>query len=151
MIEMVRIIMTNCRVLQICRQVNLKLIKDKCNFKCTQVPFFGEIITRNGVQPYPPKLTAMMEMPPPKKKKNSNAFLGIINYLSKFSPNTAHICEAPRQLKSVKTEWTWNATYQKLFDKAKSVIKEDACMKFYDKTKPLYLDTDANKKWQKLP
>ena len=34
----------------------------------------------------------------------------------------------------------WNATYKKkLVDKAKSIIKEDACMKFYDKTQPLYL------------
>ena len=29
------------RVLQRCRQVNLKLDKDKCHFRCTSVPFFG--------------------------------------------------------------------------------------------------------------
>ena len=44
---------------------------------------------------------------------------------------------------SSKTEWTWNATYLKLFDKAKSIIKEDVYMKFYDKTQPLYLETEA--------
>ena len=44
---------------------------------------------------------------------------------------------------SNKTEWTWNATYQKIFDKAKSIIKQDACMKFYYETKPLYIQTDA--------
>ena len=32
------------RVLQVCRQMNLKINKDKCHFRCTQVPFFGEII-----------------------------------------------------------------------------------------------------------
>ena len=35
-------------------------------------------------------------------------------------------------------------TYQKLFDKAKSTMKEDACMKLYDETKLLYLETDAS-------
>ena len=40
-------------------------------------------------------------------------------------------------------EWTWTATYQKLFNKAKSIIKEDACMKFYDEIQPLHLETDA--------
>ena len=30
-----------------------------------------------------------------------------------------------------------------MFDKAKAIIKEDACMKFYDETKPLYIETDA--------
>ena len=32
------------RELQRCRPVNLKLNKDKCHFRCTSVPFFGEII-----------------------------------------------------------------------------------------------------------
>ena len=34
--------------------------------------------------------------------------------------------------------------YQKLFNKAKSIIEEDACMRFYDGTKPLYLETDTS-------
>ena len=29
------------RILQRCRQVNLKLNKDKCHFRCKSVPFFG--------------------------------------------------------------------------------------------------------------
>ena len=40
-------------VLQICRQVNLKLTKDKCLFRCTSVPFFGKIISRHGVRSDP--------------------------------------------------------------------------------------------------
>ena len=35
-----------------------------------------------------------------------------------------------------------NGSYQNLFDKAETLIKEDACMKFYDETRPLYLETD---------
>ena len=34
--------------------------------------------------------------------------------------------------------------YQQLFEKAKSLIKADICMKFYDDTKPFYLETDAS-------
>ena len=60
-----------------------------------------------------------------------------MNYPSKLSPNTADICKALGQPTSVKTEWTWNADYQRLFDKAKSIIKADAYMKFYDETKYL--------------
>ena len=32
-----------------------------------------------------------------------------------------------------------------MFDKAKSLIKAEVCMKFYDDTKPLYLETDASR------
>ena len=52
--------------------------------------------------------------------------------------------ESLRNLMIAKTEWTWNATYQKMFDKAKAIIKEDVCMKFYDETKPLHIETDAS-------
>ena len=38
-----------------------------------------------------------------------------------------------------------NASYQSLFKKAKLLIKSDVCMKFYDDTKPLYLETDASR------
>ena len=44
---------------------------------------------------------------------------------------------------SAKTEWTWNATYQKIFDKAKLIVK-DVCMKFHNETKPLFIETDAS-------
>ena len=83
-------------------------------------------------------------MPAPKSKKELQDFLGIINYLGKFSPGTADICDPLHKLMSSKVTWTWNASYQELFDKAKSLIKVDMCMKFYDDTKPLYLDTNAS-------
>ena len=73
-------------------------------------------------------------MPAPKNKKELQAFLGIINYLGKFSPGTADICDPLLKLSSRKVTWTWNASYQALFNKAKSLIKVDMCMKFYDNT-----------------
>ena len=48
-------------------------------------------------------------------------------------------------LTSSKTLWTCNTSYQTLFNKAKSLIKDDVCMKLYDETKPLYLETDASR------
>ena len=92
----------------------------------------------------PRPLKALTQMPPPKIKKELQAFLRITNYLCKFFCGTADVCESLRQLISTKTEWTWNATYQKPFDKAKSIITEDACTKFYDESQLLYLATDAS-------
>ena len=62
------------RALQRCRGVNLKLNKDKCHFRCTQVLFFffGKIISRTGVKSDPWTLKAMTEIPPSKKTKKSN-------------------------------------------------------------------------------
>ena len=43
------------KVLQIFEEVNLKLNKEKCHFRCTSIPFFGEVILRKGAQPDPQK------------------------------------------------------------------------------------------------
>ena len=76
---------------------------------------------------------------PSKDKKEFQAFLRIINYLDQLSPTTADTCKSLRKLTPAKTKWTWNATYQKMFGKVKSIIRKDVCTKFYDEMKPLYI------------
>ena len=97
-----------------------------------------EVISRNRVQLDPQKIKALMDMPPPNNKRELQAFLGIINYLGKFFPSTVAVCEPLQKLTSSRAAWTWNASYQTLFVKAKWLIKADVCMKFYDESKPHY-------------
>ena len=117
------------KVLKWHQDVNLKLNKEKCHFRCMAIPFFGEVVSRHGVQPDPQKVRALTEMLVPKTKKELQAFLGVINYLNIFSPGTLEVRELLRKLMSSKATWTWNASYQQLFDKAKSLIKVEMCMK----------------------
>ena len=51
---------------------------------------------------------------------------------------TAEVYETLRKLTLVKAEWPWNGMYQELYNKAMKIIKQDACKKFYDASKPLY-------------
>ena len=132
------------KVLQRCEEVNLKLNKEKCHFRCTSIPFFGKVILRRGVQPEPQKIKALTDMPAPNNKKELQASLGII-YLGKFSPGTDDMCDPLHKLTSSKPTWTWNTSYQSLLNKAKLLIKSDICMKFYDDIKPLYLETDTSR------
>ena len=52
-----------------------------------------------------------MDMPLHKCNKELQSFLGMINYLSKFSPATAEGYEPLRKMITVKTEWSWNGSY----------------------------------------
>ena len=56
-------------VLNQCRKIGLKLNADKCIFKATSIPFFGHVISREGVQPDPAKLDAIRNMPTPTLKR----------------------------------------------------------------------------------
>ena len=80
-------------VLQQCQEVNINLNKDKCHFRWTSIPFFGKVVSREGVQPDPQKIKALTNMLAPKNKRELQAFLGIINYLGKFSPGMVEVCE----------------------------------------------------------
>ena len=126
------------KVLRQCREVNLKLIKDKCHFRCTSIPFFGKLISRKGIQPDPQKIKALIDMPATMTKKELQASLGIINYLGKFSLGTTDVCDLLQKLTSSKVAWTWNALYQQMFTKAKSLIEADVWINFYDNTELLF-------------
>ena len=93
-------------VLRQCQDVNLKLNKDRCHFRCTSIPFFGEVVSREGLQPDLQKIRALTKISVPKNKRELQAFLGIINYLGKFPPGTSEVCKPLRQLMSSKTTWT---------------------------------------------
>ena len=75
------------------------------------------------------KLKVLLDVPPPMTKKECQAFFGIINYLGTSFPSMVELCESLRKVTIGKTEQTQNATYQKIFYKAKSIIKGDACMR----------------------
>ena len=81
----------------------------------------------------------------PKNKRELQAFLGIINYLGKFSTGMVEVCKPLWKMTSSKMTWTWSTSYQQLFAKVKSLIRLDVCMKFYDDTKQLYLETDVSR------
>ena len=62
------------KVLQWCQDVNLKLNKEECHFRCTSIPFFCEVVSRQGIQPDPQKVRALTEMLVPKKRRNCRPF-----------------------------------------------------------------------------
>ena len=61
-----------------------------------------------------------------------------------FLPMNADVCKPPQRLISFKAVLVWNRTYQEIYERAKFLVKEDACMKYYDVWKPLHLETDAS-------
>ena len=91
------------------------------------IPFFGEVVSREGIQPDLQKVRALTKMPVPKNKRELQAFLGIINYLGKFSPGTAEVCKPLQKLTSSRMMWIWNPSYQQLFDISKITYKS-GCM-----------------------
>jgi hypothetical protein len=64
------------KVLHILQKANLQ----KCYFGESKIDYLGYEITRDGIQPQPKKVEAILKLSPPKKKRQLRHFLGMINY-----------------------------------------------------------------------
>ena len=75
------------RFLDRCVEKDLHLNADKFKLNCDVVPFFGHLLTKNGVKPDPKKVEAICNWPVPKDITQLQSFLGAVNYLAKFIPH----------------------------------------------------------------
>ena len=73
------------QVLQRCREKNLKLNPNKIKLKTKHVEYIGHVLTENGLQPDPKKVASIVDFPAPADKHELQRFLGMINYLRKFT------------------------------------------------------------------
>ena len=74
-----------------CVENNLTLNSEKIQFKQTQVSFFGHVWSDQGISPDPKKIQALKHMEFPPDKETMRSFLGMINYLNRYSALSAHL------------------------------------------------------------
>ena len=127
-----------------CREVNLKLNPRKFQFKVKQVTWMGHLLSSNGITPHPDRVQAIKDMTPPQDVKGVQRFLGMCNYLSRFTPNLAEIVKPLTELTHVNAVWSWSSQHDKAFKTAKSLIANATTLKFFDVNKPCVLQVDAS-------
>ena len=73
------------KLLNTARKCNVCLNYDKLQYKQKEIDFFGETYMVDGWKPAQSKIKAIQDMPILQCKKQVQSFIGMINYLSKFS------------------------------------------------------------------
>ena len=79
--------------LQVTRENGLRINFDKIQYKTTEVTFFGETYTTKGHKPASDKVQAITHMPTPTNVTELQTFLGMCQYLAKYSPRIAELSE----------------------------------------------------------
>ena len=82
-------------------KVNICLNDKKCIFHGTIAPFLGVLVSRKGVKPDLRKLEAIQKLQLPKAKHELQSFLGMINYISKYTTEVAQVCKPLCELISI--------------------------------------------------
>ena len=82
------------------RQSGLNLNPEKCEFSKTSVKFLGQIVNKNGIKADPEKIEAVSNLKRPENTSDVRRFLGMLNQLSKFSPQLSEKTKPLRDLLS---------------------------------------------------
>jgi len=117
---------------------------EKMVIRCNEIPFFGHLIgKKNGARPDPAKVQAIAEMPEPGNVKELQTFLGMSNYLSRFTPRLSSLSTPLRDLCNKDSEFQWGPEHHKAFTDVKEEISRATNLQFYESKKQLILQVDA--------
>ena len=66
----------------------------KCIFGADEIPFLGCFIGKQGLRADPAKVKAIVDCPVPKNQKDLRKWIGLANYLHKYSENYADMARS---------------------------------------------------------
>ena len=83
-------------------------------------------------------------MPQPVNKKELQSFIGMVNYLSKFTPRLSELAECLRDLIRINVPFQWGPEHTEAFTSIKQEIIHAPVLKYCDPKKPTVLQTNAS-------
>ena len=130
-------------VLERVSAAGMTLRKDKCQFGVESVCFLGHLLSGIGIQPDPEKVRAIREMNPPRCSREAKRFIGMVNYLSKFSKKLAELC-VPIYSVMGKRNWYWGVDQQKAFDLVKVELSSSPVLCAFDLSRNHRVSADSS-------
>ena len=95
-------------------------------------------------KPAQSKVKVIVDMPPPDCKRQVQLFIGMVNYLSKFSACLSELVESIRELSKEKVPFNWEPEHQESFKLVKKEIATAPVLAYYNPRKTTILQIDMS-------
>ena len=138
--------LVNFLVLVLVWKNTLALNPDKMQFRLPQVSFFGHQWSAKGLSPDPKKIVAVKRMNLPQDVEMMRSFLGLVNYLYRFSPCLAELSKPLRQICRQNMEFELTESVCVAFSRTKEEISKNVTLPYFNPRSATTLQTDASKK-----
>ena len=132
--------------LSIMRKNNLQLNTSKLQFQLEEVSFFRHKWNSKGISPDPKKIHAIKQMVFPPDKESMQRFLGMTNFLNRYSPRLAKLSTTHRELCRIHVDYKPKTEHHKSFDAIKRDLSTNIILPYYNPTPHTTLQTDSSKK-----
>jgi hypothetical protein len=126
------------------RQYGVKISIQKSTFLGKNIPILGHIISPNGIQADPTKISVILDIPTPKNAKELLHFLASVGYFRRFIRNYAKIAKPLYSLTSKTMKFAWTPEHEKVFVQLKAILTNPPVLAFFDFNKPIHIYTDAS-------
>ena len=129
-----------------CMNNNLTLNLEKIQFKQSQVSFYGHCWLKHGISPDPKKIQALNHMEFPLDKETMKSFLGMINYLNRYSALSAYLTAPLSALTHEAVHYKPGKVHFENFNRLKLEISNMKALPYFDVNAERNLQMDASKK-----
>ena len=132
------------KVLQIIEDSGMTLNLGKCLFEKDEIPFWGLIISKDGLKPDPSKVDSLKEASAPTNKAELSSFLCMIQSNRDFIPNLASKTQHMRKRLKKDIHFTWDHHCQREFEDLKSSFTKSCLLHHFDPCAHTYICVDAH-------
>ena len=131
----------------------LRLKPSKCEFFKTKVNYLGHVVSKDGIETDPKKISDILNWPEPKTVTDVRSFLGFTNYYRKFILRYAQKANKPLNKlisgdnsKKKRTKVEFDEECRGAFLELKEACSKTPVLAYADYSKPFKLHTDASEK-----
>ena len=109
-----------------------------------EIPFLGCFIGKRGLRADPAKIKAIVDWPVPRSQKDLRKWIGLANYLHKYSANYAEMARPLSNLLKKDVDWCWHAEHAIAFKAFKDSLLTAPILALPDPDRPFSVVCDAS-------
>lgn len=127
-------------------EYGIRLKESKCSLMKSEVEYFAFIVSKDGIQPSPQKVKAMLNVAEPENVKELQSWLGMVNYYRKWIPDMSTVLQPLNELLAKKAKWQWNERCKNSFRRICELLSlsEVLGVAHYDPSFDVELTVDAS-------
>jgi len=131
-------------VLQRLQSAGLKLKPSKCHLLQTRVHYLGHVLSKDGVETDPDKISCICSWPAPVNAGELRQFLGIATYYRRFVKQFARIAAPLHRLTTKGNAWSWTPECEAAFQTLKHCLSQAPILSFPRFDHQFIVDADAS-------
>ncbi|KAA3480432.1 DNA/RNA polymerases superfamily protein [Gossypium australe] len=131
-------------VLQTLRDKQLFAKLSKCEFWLQKVGFLGYIVSTEGVQVDPSKISAVVDWKLPRNVSEVRSFLGLASYYWRFVKGFSMISTLMTRLLQKDVKFEWSEKCQQSFDQLKALLTKAPFLVQPESGKEFFIFSDAS-------